>query len=80
MKIRIWPDGTWQSTEDTPYSWLSDDYEVHFVPDDTDPDDYVKDYAMQVITELGLFPIITKNNREVFRTDSLDLTIEQRKH
>ena len=42
MKIRIWPDGTWQSTEDTPYSWLSDDYEVHFVPDDIDPDDYVK--------------------------------------
>ena len=33
---------------------------------------------MQVITELGLFPIITKNNREIFRTDSLDLTIEQR--
>ena len=33
---------------------------------------------MQVITELGLFPIITKNNKEVFRTDSLGLTIEQR--
>ena len=47
MKIRIWPDGTWQSTEDTPYSWLSDDYEVHFVPDDIDPDDYVKDLYEQ---------------------------------
>lgn len=44
MTIRIWPDGTWQSTEDTPYSWLSDDYEVHVISDDIDPDDYVKDY------------------------------------
>ena len=43
MTIRIWPDGTWQSTDDTPYSWLSDDYEIHYVPSDTDPDDYVKD-------------------------------------
>ena len=43
MKIRIWPDGTWQSTEDTPYSWMSDDYEIHYVPDNIDSDDYVKD-------------------------------------
>ena len=47
MTIRIWPDGTWQATEDTPYSWLSDDYEVHFIPDDIDPDDYVKDLYEQ---------------------------------
>ena len=43
MIIRIWPDGTGQPNEDTPYSWLSDDYEVNFVTDDIDPDDYVKD-------------------------------------
>lgn len=43
MKIRIWPDGTWQSAEETPYPWMSDDYEIHYVPDDIDPDDYVKD-------------------------------------
>lgn len=43
MTIRIWPDGPWQSTDDVPYSWLSDDYEIHHVPSDTDPDDYVKD-------------------------------------
>ena len=55
MTIRIWPDGTWQSTEDTPYSWLSDDYEVHFVPDDIDPDDYVKDkqWARQNATAIS---------------------------
>ena len=41
MTIRIWPDGAWQSAEDTPCSWMSDDYEIHYVPDDIDPDDYV---------------------------------------
>ena len=41
MTIRIWPDGTWQSAEDIPYSWMSDDYEIHYVPDDTDRDTYV---------------------------------------
>ena len=45
MTIRIWPDGTWQPTTDEPYSWLSDDYETHYVPVDIDPDDYVKDTA-----------------------------------
>ena len=33
---------------------------------------------MQIVTKLGIFPIIIKNNREIFRTDSLNLTIEQR--
>lgn len=44
MTIRIWPNGTWQPTEDEPYTWLSDDYEIHYIPVDIDPDDYVKDY------------------------------------
>lgn len=26
--IRVWPDGTWQSIEEEPYAWMSDDYEV----------------------------------------------------
>ena len=47
MTIRIWPDGTWQSTDDVPYLWLSDDYEIHYVPSDTDPDDYVKDHYVK---------------------------------
>ena len=47
MTIRIWPDGTWQSTEDTLYSWMSDDYEVHYIPVGIDPDDYVKDHYEQ---------------------------------
>lgn len=51
MKIRIWLDGTWQSTEDTPYSWMSDDYEVHYAPDDIDPDDYAKDNYEQDKTQ-----------------------------
>ena len=42
MTIRIWPGGTWQSTEDIPYSWMSDDYEVHYVPDNVDPDTYIE--------------------------------------
>ena len=25
---RVWPDGTVQDAEDTPYSWMSDDYTV----------------------------------------------------
>ena len=44
MTIRIWPDGTWQLTTDEPYAWLPNDYEIHYVPVDIDPDDYVKDY------------------------------------
>ena len=43
-RIRIWPNGTWQPTADEPYTWLSDDYEVHYIPIGTDPDDYVRAY------------------------------------
>lgn len=25
---RVWPDGTWQEEEETPYSWMSDDYRI----------------------------------------------------
>lgn len=26
--IRVWPDGTYQSVDEEPYAWMSDDYEV----------------------------------------------------
>ena len=26
--VRVWPDGTQQNTEESPYEWMSDDFEV----------------------------------------------------
>ena len=33
---------------------------------------------MQIITKLGSFPVVTKNDRQIFRIDNSELTVEQR--
>lgn len=36
VRYRVWPDGTVQETTETPYSWLSDDYEIVEAEDEED--------------------------------------------
>ena len=36
LKYRVWPDGTVQEEHETPYSWLSDDYQIVEAEDEED--------------------------------------------
>jgi len=35
-RFRVWPDGTTQPIEETPYAWKSDDYRVVSAPTEED--------------------------------------------
>lgn len=36
VKYRVWPDGTVQEEHETPYNWLSDDYQIVEAEDEED--------------------------------------------
>ena len=36
LKYRVWPDDTVQEEHETPYSWLSDDYQIVEAEDEED--------------------------------------------
>ena len=36
LKYRVWPDGTVQEVHETPYSWLSYDYQIVEAEDEED--------------------------------------------
>lgn len=36
VRYRVWPDGTVQEVSETPYSWMSDDYETVDAVDEED--------------------------------------------
>ena len=36
LKYRVWPDGAVQEVSETPYSWMSDDYQIVEAEDEED--------------------------------------------
>ena len=43
LRYRVWPDGTVQEADETPYSWMSDDYQtVEAEDEDEDEEDALR--------------------------------------
>ena len=36
VRYRVWPDGTVQEVSETPYNWMSDDYQIVEAEDEED--------------------------------------------